>query len=68
MKFSRKELIIFIITVVVIIVGYFGTKWYVANRYDTKGIFAKRNHYKSRRHVLRFVNRPRTLRGFLLRQ
>ena len=34
MKFSKKELIIFILTVVVIIIGYFGTKWYVGNRYD----------------------------------
>ena len=34
MKFSKKELIIFIITVVVIIIGYLGTKWYVGNRYD----------------------------------
>lgn len=34
MKFSKKELIIFIITVVVIIIGYFGTKWYIDDRYD----------------------------------
>lgn len=34
MKLSKKELIIFIITLVVIIIGYFVTKWYVNNRYD----------------------------------
>lgn len=34
MKLSKKELIIFIVTVIVIIGGYYGTKCYINNRYD----------------------------------
>lgn len=34
MKLSKKELIIFIATVIVIIAGYYGTKYYVNNRYS----------------------------------
>lgn len=34
MKFSKKELWILIVIIVIIFVGYFGTKWYVDNRYD----------------------------------
>lgn len=34
MKLSKKELIIFIVTVIVIIGGYYGTKCYISNRYD----------------------------------
>lgn len=33
MKLSKKELIIFIATVIVIIAGYYGTKYYINNRY-----------------------------------
>lgn len=34
MKLSKKELIIFIVTVALIIGGYYGTKCYISNRYD----------------------------------
>lgn len=34
MKLSKKELIIFIVTVIVIIGSYYGTKCYINNRYD----------------------------------
>lgn len=34
MKFNKKELWIFIVIIVIIFIGYFGTKWYVDNRYD----------------------------------
>lgn len=34
MKLSKKELIIFIVTVALIIGGYYGTKYYINNRYD----------------------------------
>ncbi len=34
MKLSKKELIIFIVTVALIIGGYYGTKYYISNRYD----------------------------------
>lgn len=34
MKFSKKELIILISIIVVIIIGYFGSKYYVDNRFD----------------------------------
>lgn len=34
MKLNKKELIIFIVTVALIIGGYYGTKCYISNRYD----------------------------------
>ena len=34
MKLSKKELIIFIVTVALIIGGYYSTKCYISNRYD----------------------------------